>query len=43
MDEEEAVAFFFATAAFTNFFAAAALAWRVDVSWVCWGGMALPG
>ena len=32
LDEEEAVAFFFATAAFTAFFAAAALVWHTDCS-----------
>ena len=37
LDEEEGVALFFATAAFTDFFAAAALVWRPDPSWSCRG------
>ena len=42
-DAWTAAAFFFATAAFTNFFATAALVWLADPSWANRGCTALPG
>ena len=43
MDEEEAVTFLFATAAFTTFFAAAALVRCTDSPWTSCRSSVLPG